>query len=233
MRLPLQHGRARHSVRAVLRLFPRLRRAGDCAPCLVILLLLCAVQKICAQLAPADDFFHRGAQFYISNNVAQAKAAVDTGLKLYPDDEKLKKLDELLKQQQQQNQQQQNQQNQKDQQQQQSQKDQQNQKQQDQSQQQKSPEQKKQDEQKQEDQKKADQKKDEQPKQQDRQKASPEKKDGEKPEDQKGEGQPMASGQMTPEEAKRLLDAQKGAEQVLQLKPDGKPRDPRKPVKDW
>ena len=49
-------------------------------------LLLCAAQKVCAQLAPADDFFHRGAQFYISNNVAQAKAAVDTGLKLYPDD---------------------------------------------------------------------------------------------------------------------------------------------------
>ena len=66
-------------------------------------LLLCAAQKVCAQLAPADDFFHSGAQFYISNNVAQAKAAVDMGLKLYPDDEKMKKLDELLKQQQQQN----------------------------------------------------------------------------------------------------------------------------------
>jgi Ca-activated chloride channel family protein len=192
-------------------------------------LLLCAAQKVCAQLAPADDFFHSGAQFYLSNNIAQAKAAVDTGLKLYPDDEKLKKLDELLKQQQQQ----QNQQNQKDQQQQQqSQKDQQNQKQQEQ-QQQKSPEQQKQDQQKQEDQKKADQKKDEQQKPPDQPKPSPGKKDGEKPEDQKGEGQPAAPGQMTPEEAKRLLDAQKGDEQVLQLKPDGKPKDSRKPVKDW
>lgn len=192
-------------------------------------LLLCVAQKVCAQLAPADDFFHSGAQFYLSNNIAQAKAAVDTGLKLYPDDEKLKKLDELLKQQQQQ----QNQQNQKDQQQQQqSQKDQQNQKQQEQ-QQQKSPEQQKQDQQKQEDQKKADQKKDEQQKPPDQPKPSPGKKDGEKPEDQKGEGQPAAPGQMTPEEAKRLLDSQKGDEQVLQLKPDGKPRDPRKPVKDW
>ena len=218
MRLPLQHDRARHSVRAVLRLVPGLRRAGDCAPYLVILLLLCAAQKVCAQLAPADDFFHRGAQFYISNNVAQAKAAVDIGLKLYPDDEKLKKLDELLKQQSQQ----QSQQNQ------QPQKDQQDQKQQDQQQQQKSPEQ-----QKQEDQKKAGQKKDEQQKQQDQQTASPQKKEGEKPEDQKGEGQPVAPGQMTPEEAKRLLDAQKGDEQVLQLKPDGKPHDSRKPIKDW
>ncbi|MEI6194608.1 MAG: hypothetical protein WCS42_09785 [Verrucomicrobiota bacterium] len=198
-------------------------------------LLLCAAQQVCAQLAPADDFFHSGAQFYISNNVAQAKAAVETGLKLYPEDEKLKKLDDLLKQQQQQqNQQQQNQQNQKDQQQQpQDQKDQQKQKPQDQSQQQKSEEQKQQDEQKQADQKKADQKKDEQQKQPEQQKSSAEKKDEKKPEDQKGEGQPVAPGQMTPEEAKRLLDAQKGGEQVLQLRPDGKPRDPRKPVKDW
>ena len=38
---------------------------------------------------------------------------------------------------------------------------------------------------------------------------------------------------MTKEEAKRLLDAQKGNEQIFQLKPDGKPRDPNRPVKDW
>ena len=35
-------------------------------------LLLCR-QPAHAQLAPAEDFFHSGAQFYISNNVAQAK----------------------------------------------------------------------------------------------------------------------------------------------------------------
>ena len=185
-------------------------------------LLLCAAQKICAQLAPADDFFHSGAQLYISNNIPAALERVQTGLKAYPEDEKLKRLEELLKQQQQNQQQQNQQQNQKDQSQQQ-QKNQQNQ-----SEQQKSPEQKKQDEQKQ-----AEQKKDEPQKPQEQPKASPEKKEGEKPEDQKGEGQPMAPGQMTPEEAKRLLDAQKGDEQLLQLKPDGKPRDNRKPVKDW
>ena len=185
-------------------------------------LLLCAAQKICAQLAPADDFFHSGAQLYISNNIPAALERVQTGLKAYPEDEKLKRLEELLKQQQQNQQQQNQQQNQKDQSQQQ-QKNQQNQ-----SEQQKSPEQKKQDEQKQ-----AEQKKDEPQKPQEQPKASPEKKEGEKPEDQKGEGQPMAPGQMTPEEAKRLLDAQKGDEQLLQLKPDGKPPDNRKPVKDW
>src|ERR1019366_6266297 len=62
-------------------------------------LLLFAAQKVCAQLAPADDFFHSGAQFYLSNNIAGAKQAVANGLKFYPDDDKLKKLDELLKQQ--------------------------------------------------------------------------------------------------------------------------------------
>jgi len=38
---------------------------------------------------------------------------------------------------------------------------------------------------------------------------------------------------MTPEEAKRLLDAQKGNEQVLQFKPPEKPEDNSRPVKDW
>jgi hypothetical protein len=38
---------------------------------------------------------------------------------------------------------------------------------------------------------------------------------------------------MSPEEAKRLLDAQKGDEQVLQWKPQGKPEDQNRPIKDW
>src|ERR1035437_152138 len=62
-------------------------------------LLFLSWQKAGAQLAPADDFFHRGAQFYISNNIPEAKKAVGDGLTFYPDDDKLKKLDELLKQQ--------------------------------------------------------------------------------------------------------------------------------------
>jgi Ca-activated chloride channel family protein len=173
-------------------------------------LLLLAWQKACAQLAPADDFFNSGAQLYISNNVPAALERVEMGLKTYPDNEKLKKLEQLLKQQQQnqqqQNQQQQNQQN---------------------DQQKKSGEQKKQDQQKQNSQ---------QPKP-DEQKPQEQKKDsGDKPKDEKQEsqqGQPAKPGEMTPEEAKRLLDAQKGSEQLLQLKPDGKPRDPRRPVKDW
>jgi hypothetical protein len=206
-------------------------------------LLLLSWQPARAQLAPADDFFNSGAQFYLSNNIAQAKQAVEAGLKNYPDDEKLKKLKQLLKQQSQQNQQQQDkqQQDQKNQDQQNQQNQSQQQQKDQQSQQQKSDDQKNQqqnqqkspEQQKQEDQKKADQKKDEQQKQPDQKKSSPEKKDGGKPEDKNAEGQPVAPGQMTPEEAKRLLDAQKGDEQVLKLQPKDKPQNPSRPVKDW
>ena len=69
-------------------------------------LLLLSWQTACAQLAPADDFFNSGAHFYISNNIPQALESVEEGLKQYPSDVKLKKLEELLKQQSQQQQQQ-------------------------------------------------------------------------------------------------------------------------------
>ena len=49
-----------------------------------------------AQLAPADDFFHSGAQLYLSNNVPAALERVETGLKSYPGDTKLKKLEEFM-----------------------------------------------------------------------------------------------------------------------------------------
>jgi Ca-activated chloride channel family protein len=190
------------------------------------LLLLWSWQPARAQLMSADDFFHRGAQSYITNNIPKAQEAVDMGLKFHPEDEKLKKLDALLKQQsqQQQQQQQQNQsQQQKDKQQSQSQK---SDSQKDQSSSKDSPDQKKQDEQKQ---KEAEQKKADQEKQQEAQKSS-----ADKPKDQQqGEEQPATPGQMTPEEAKRLLDAQKGNEQLLQMKPENKPRDRQRPAKDW
>jgi Ca-activated chloride channel family protein len=170
--------------------------------------LFFAALKAGAQLAPPDDFFNSGAQFYISNNIPAAKERVETGLKMYPDDMKLKKLEELLKQQQQS----QNSQSQQNQQQQQSQS------------QKNSNDQKNQQQPRQNP---ADQKNEEQQKQAEQQKSNENKK-----ENQNGENQPVA-GQMTPEEAKRLLDAQKGDEQVLQLKPQGKPQDQNKPVKDW
>jgi len=169
---------------------------------------LFAWQNAVAQPAPADDFFNSGAQLYISNNIPTALERVETGRKFYPDDEKLKKLEELHKQQQQSQQNQQ-----------------------DQSQPQKSKEQKQQSEQQKQDEQnknQAAQKKEDEQKQQEQQKASADKQDK-----QDGEKQPAVVGQMTPEEAKRLLDAQKGNEQRLQLKPPGKPQDNQKPVKDW
>jgi Ca-activated chloride channel family protein len=192
-------------------------------------LLLLAWQDAGAQLAPADDFFNSGAQFYISNNIPQALESTETGLKQYPNDEKLKKLEALLKQQQQQ-QSQQNQQQQNQSQQQKSNGQQNQQKQNQQSSAKNSQDRQKQDEQKQN---QSDQQKAEQQKQQEQQQTSAQKKEGDKQEQQNAEGQPVQPGQMTPEEAKRLLDAQKGDEQVLQMKPQGKPEDQNRPIKDW
>ena len=42
--------------------------------------LLIAAQKLCAQLAPADDFFNSGAQLYISNNVPAALKEMDRAI---------------------------------------------------------------------------------------------------------------------------------------------------------
>jgi hypothetical protein len=185
----------------------------------LLLLVLFAAQKACAQLAAADDFFNSGAQLYISNNIPAALEKTQSGLKIYPDNEKLKKLEALLKQQQQQNQQNQSQ-PQKSQQNSSGQKNQPQQNQQPQnSQAQPKPEEPKQDQ--------SGQKNDEQ------QKSAADKKNGEKPEDQNAEGRPVAPGQMTPAEAKRLLDSQKDNEQFLALKPQGKPEDNHRPVKDW
>jgi Ca-activated chloride channel family protein len=173
---------------------------------LLPLLLVFAAQKACAQLLPADDFFNGGAQLYISNNIPAALERTESGLKFYPDDVKLKKLEELLKQQQQQ---------------------------QSQSQQNSNGQQNQQQNQQQSQQNSQNQKKDDQQKQSEQQKSPAEKKDGQKPDDKNAEGQPVQPGQMTPEEAKRLLDAQKDNEQTLTLKPKGKPESSNRPVKDW
>ena len=188
-------------------------------------LLLLAWQKAGAQLAPADVFFNSGAQLYISNNIPSALEQVENGLKTYPNDAKLKKLEELLKQQQQsqsqQNQQQQNQQNQ------QSQANQQQQKNQQSKQQQQS--------QSQQNQQQQNQQQSQQNKEQQNQSAQQKQQQGQS--GQKGNEEQQASAtqgkEMSPEEAKRLLDAQKGDEQVLQWKPQGKPEDQNRPIKDW
>jgi hypothetical protein len=210
-------------VRAALSLtqpLSRSRRAGDCAPYLVTFLLLFAWQKVCAQLAPAKDFFNGGAQFYISNNIPGALEVVTNGLQRFPDDTKLKKLYELLHQQNQQQQQQNQQQSQNNQQ---SQSD------------QKQPDQKDQSKQNPQDQKQQPSKLDPQPPK--NQPAQDQQGQKGQPDQRQNGGQERASaptaGQMTPQEAQRLLDAQKGDEKVLQFKPDGKANNSDRPIKDW
>ena len=181
-------------------------------------LLLLAEQLACAQTA--EDFFNHGAQFYISNNIPAALQKVEDGLKVFPGDEKLKELEKLLKQQQQQSQQQpqknqQRQQNQKEQQ-----KNQSNEKKQEQQKQQEQQSQKPQ-----EQKKKSEKKKQEASKPSDEEKKPP----NENPEQASG----SAAGQMTPQEAKRLLDSQKGNEKLLPVKPKTPPANENRVVKDW
>jgi len=179
--------------------------------CLSTSLWLLAMLAAHAQIPyeNAADFFNGGAQFYISNNIPDALKRTEAGLKIYPDDAKLKELEKLLKQQQQQ-QQQQNQQNQKNQQ-----KNQQNKSQQNQSQNQQSQSQNQQQKQQQN----PEQNQQNQAKQQKQQKQQ--------------EQQAQQAQAMTPGEAKRLLDAQKGNEQLLQFKPQNQPQNANSPIKDW
>jgi len=157
-----------------------------------------------AHALTADDYFHGGAVNYLSNNIPKALEVVTNGRAIYPDDVKLKKLEELLKQQQQQQQQQQQKDEQK-------------------KQEEKKDQQSKQDQK--EEQKQQEQSKEEQQKQQQSKSNADEK--------QQKEQQPTTAHAMTPEEAKKLLDAQKGDEQVLRFEPEGEPRNRERLFKDW
>jgi len=189
---------------------------------LLISLSLWLLAAQAARAQTAGDYFNSGAQSYISNNLASAWQTVETGRKLFPDDVKLKKLEELLKQQsqqQQQNQQQQNQQNQQSQSKQQQQKNQQSQSG-NSGQQQNQP------------QPNPSARNPPNPPPSDRPQAGQggeQEKTGE-PENPNGE---TAAREMTPEEARRLLDAQKGDEQILQFKPAEPPKSRKLPTKDW
>jgi membrane protein involved in colicin uptake len=186
---------------------------------LVISLVLFVAFGVRAQNAndSATDFFNSGAQFYISNSIPDALKRVETGLKIYPEDVKLKKLEELLKQQQQQQQQQQNQQNQ------------QNQKNQQQHSQQKQSKQN----QSQNKQSQSQNQQNQQQQQQQQQNSGQQQQNQANAQKKQEQAQQQQAMAMTPEEAKRLLDAQKGNEQVLQLKSQNQPENANPPVKDW
>ena len=177
--------------------------------------LMLSGSRVAAQLLPADEFFHGGARSYLTNNIGGALQWVTNGLAAYPHDEKLKKLEELLKQQQQQ---QQNQ-------------DQQSDSKQDQQKNQKQDQQQKPQDQKQED---KDKQKSEKPEDKKDQKSA-EQKQAQKPEEakeQKPEEEGKA-GEMTPQEAKQLLDAQKNDEMMMPVSRKEKPVTQRRSLKDW
>jgi Ca-activated chloride channel homolog len=201
---------------------------------IILSLTWLTLQAACAQ--SADDFFNSGAQFYISNNIANAKQAVEGGLKLYPNDVKLKKLEELLKkqsQQQQQQQQQQQNQNQQQQNQQNQQQSQQNQNQQQQSRQPSQQNQQQPNQQSQPDQQAQNQSGRRNDQQQNQQPQPSSGQPNEKTDGQNGQTQASAAREMSPEEVQRLLDTQKGDEQFLQLKPQSPPESRNRPIKDW
>src|SRR6266404_8705858 len=116
------------------------------------LTIIAVLLPLCGEAQTAEDFFHRGAQYYIWNQKQKATNEIFTGLRLFPADPQLNHLAELLKKEEEQKKQQQQQ---KDQQNEQSQKDQNQQQQQ---------EQQNQSEQKQDSSQPAQQKKEEQPK---------------------------------------------------------------------
>ncbi len=176
----------------------------------------------------ASAFFHKGAQHFLATNeAAQAKLAVTNGLTLYPNDEKLKKLWELLNQQQQQ-------QNKDDQSKQEEKKDQQS------KDQQKQVDDKKEQEKKSEEQKKQEQQKKEQEQASKQDKKPEDEKQGQqpkpeqgKPEDQQeADGQPQAM-RMTAQQAMQLLEALKAEEKAMPFRPVLKTNRQDRIFKDW
>ena len=183
------------------------------------------------------DYFHRGAQFYIGGQKQKATNEVYTGLRLFPSDPQLNGLAGLLKKEEEKNQQ--NQQQQQDQrsdqskqdknQQGQSQQSQSEQKQPDASQQKDQQEQQQQAKQDQQQQQAAKQSQDQKQSQSQTGQASGPQQDKSDDKDEKA----YAAGQMTPEQARQLLDSEKGDEKMLPFKPEGKLNDRTKPVRDW
>ena len=177
----------------------------------------------------ADDYFHGGAQHYVFGEKQKAQEQVVTGLQQFPQDEKLNALMVLLKKEEEQKQDQQQQQQKENEQKQDQKKDEQK------SQQQNKPEQNKdQKQQQQQEQQKPENKeqqdKKEQEQQQQQQQAQKDKSDQKDEQEQQAQ---IVPGQMSPQQAKQLLDAQKSEELMVPIRPEVKPKEHAGPLKDW
>lgn len=184
-------------------------------------LLLMAV-RLAAQI-PAhpsmgpNDYFDIGATNYIFSNDGSARTWIDEGTNRFPADKRLQALARLVPPPQTQPQPQP-----------------QNQPKSDENKNKKQPPKNQPDDKQDNQDKKQGEKSEEEKQKQDQQQASQAspQKDKSDEKDQK-DAAAYALGQMTPEQAEQLLDAQKGEEQVLQFKPADKPRDRTRPIKDW
>ena len=154
---------------------------GGLVPPICMLVMLLFFSSASAETA--IELFNPAAREYIVGNTGMASNLVTQALMRYPDDEKLKKLKELIEQQQQEQEQQDQQQNQDQQQEQQDQ------------QQQKQDQQQQQEQEQQEQEQQGEQQ--QQPEEQEPQQAQP------------SEAPPQQAGEMSEEEAQQLLDAMK------------------------
>jgi hypothetical protein len=207
-------------------------KGGAFALCAAALSLLAVPVRGGAQ--PADEFFHGGAQSYIQGQKEKAKDQVITGLKQYPQDAKLNAMAVLLQkpeekppQQQPQNQQEKDQQDQQQKEQKEPQKDQKDQSQEEQKQSESKPQESKQDQSQPQSQEKPDQGKPD--KNEDQKNGQP----ADKSEQNAGEEAEAMPGQMTPEQAQQLLDAQKSQEKMWPPKPETKAPPQNRRLRDW
>ena len=166
---------------------------------------------------PPEDYFHHGAQYYVHGKKPEAMNEIISGLKLYPNDPLLNGMAVLLKKEEEQQQQQQQQQDQ-----------------QKQDQEKQQQQQNKQQDQQQRDQEQQNQQQQQQDQQKDQKDGQGQQQNKAQEGDQKDDAENRsAPGEMTPQEAKQLLDSQKGEEKLLPANTREKARDPNKPFKDW
>jgi hypothetical protein len=170
----------------------------------------------------ADDYFHKGAQYYIFGEKTNAARAIYAGLQAYPTDPKLNGVAKLLKQkdQEDENKQKNSRQNQ--------------QKNEDQKDQKKQNQQNKKSDQQKKDEEKARQeqaKKDQEKKEQQAQASQDEQKDKK---DENAEQTAAAELRMSPQEARKLLDETKDDAKVLLFAPTNQPANTQRgKFKDW
>jgi outer membrane biosynthesis protein TonB len=172
----------------------------------------------------AEDYFHGGAQHYVHGRKEQAKVEITSGLSQYPEDPKLKAMVVLLQKEEEKKQ-----------------PDRKDQKQDQQNQQQKDSQQDKQQQaQKNQPQKKEENQQSQAKNQKDQQKKEPAQaaqsqpsKDQQSKEGAEKDATPAYAGQMTPQQARQLLDAAKAQEAMLPLDVQKKPLDNTRRFKDW